>query len=137
MCAKYDRSDFNNSWKIDFSLFFPHTCIGKSIWPLCREVKHQPWTIIWTNFGGLKVLMLYTKFQDSKFVGSWEEDFSRVFTIYGHGGRPVQQTESISIYSCCPRCQEAKYQIWFQLANGLQRRRCLKMLMNDRCLTIL
>ena len=29
--------------------------------------------------------MLYTKFQGSMFLGSGEEDFQRVFTIYGHG----------------------------------------------------
>ena len=30
--------------------------------------------------------MLHTKFRDNRLVGSGEEDFLRVFTIYGRGG---------------------------------------------------
>ena len=30
--------------------------------------------------------MLHAKFQDHKTSGSGEEDFFKVFTIYGHGG---------------------------------------------------
>ena len=30
--------------------------------------------------------MLYTKFQGHRSIGSGEEDFFKVFTIYGHGG---------------------------------------------------
>ena len=30
--------------------------------------------------------MLHTKFRGNRPAGSGEEDFSRVFTIYGHGG---------------------------------------------------
>ena len=30
--------------------------------------------------------MLHTKFQSHRFIGSGEENFFKVFTIYGHGG---------------------------------------------------
>ena len=30
--------------------------------------------------------MLHTKFRENRLAGSGEEDFRRVFTIYGHGG---------------------------------------------------
>ena len=30
--------------------------------------------------------MLHIKFRGNRSAGSGEEDFSRVFTIYGHGG---------------------------------------------------
>ena len=30
--------------------------------------------------------MLYTKFRENRPAGSGEDDFLRVFTIYGHGG---------------------------------------------------
>ena len=30
--------------------------------------------------------MLHTKFRENRSAGSGEEDFYRVFTIYGHGG---------------------------------------------------
>ena len=32
--------------------------------------------------------MLHAKFQDHRTSGSGEEDFFKVFTIYGHGGHP-------------------------------------------------
>ena len=34
----------------------------------------------------LEYLMLYTSFQGHRLFGSREEDFLKVFTIYGHGG---------------------------------------------------
>ena len=39
--------------------------------------------------------MLDTKFQGSKFFGSGEEDFLRVFAIYGHSGLFDQQIKTI------------------------------------------
>ena len=40
--------------------------------------------IIWTNYDGPESPMLHTKFQGNRPGGSGEEDFQRVFTIYGH-----------------------------------------------------
>ena len=48
--------------------------------------------------------MLPTKFQGLQAIGSGEEDFSKVFTIYGHGGHVghVTQLIYINIHSHAP-----------------------------------
>ena len=40
--------------------------------------------------------MLHTKFRGNQPAGSGEEDFQRVFTIYGHGGHLGHVTSIIS-----------------------------------------
>ena len=40
--------------------------------------------------------MLHTKFRGNLLAGSGEEDFKRVFTIYGHGGHLGYVTSSMS-----------------------------------------
>ena len=40
--------------------------------------------------------MLHTKFRGNRPVGSGEEDFKRVFTIYGHGGHLGHATSIMS-----------------------------------------
>ena len=42
--------------------------------------------------------MLHAKFQDHRTFGSGEEDFLKVFTIYGHGGHLGHVTCTIYIY---------------------------------------
>ena len=43
--------------------------------------------------------MLHTKFQEGhRSIGSGEEDFFKVFTIYGHGGHLGHVTQIICIY---------------------------------------
>ena len=42
--------------------------------------------MIYTNFVELESQMLHAKFQDNRTSGSGEEDFFKVFAIYGHGG---------------------------------------------------
>ena len=46
----------------------------------------QSRVIILTILLVLALTMLHTKFQGHQSVGSGEEDFFKVFTIYGHGG---------------------------------------------------
>ena len=41
--------------------------------------------------------MLYTKLQGHRSIGSGEEDFFKVFTIYGHGGHIGHVTQLICI----------------------------------------
>ena len=41
--------------------------------------------------------MLHTKFSGNQPAGSGEEDFLRVFTIYGHGGHLGHVTRIMSI----------------------------------------
>ena len=40
--------------------------------------------------------MLHTKFRGNRPAGSGEEDFRRVFTIYGHGGHLGLVTRTMS-----------------------------------------
>ena len=40
--------------------------------------------------------MLHTKFRENRLAGSGEEDFLRVFTIYGHGGHLGHVTSIMS-----------------------------------------
>ena len=40
--------------------------------------------------------MLHTKFRGNRSAGSGEEDFQRVFTIYGHGGHLGHVTSIMS-----------------------------------------
>ena len=40
--------------------------------------------------------MLHTKFRENRPAGSGEEDFQRVFTIYGHGGHLGHVTSIMS-----------------------------------------
>ena len=41
-------------------------------------------------------MMLHTKFRENRPAGSGEEDFRRVFTIYGHGGHLGHVTSTMS-----------------------------------------
>ena len=41
--------------------------------------------------------MLHTKFQGHRSIGSGEEDFFKVFTIYGHSGHVGHVTQLICI----------------------------------------
>ena len=49
--------------------------------------------IIWANYDGLESPMLHTKFHGNRSAGSGEEEFWRVFTIYGCGGNLGQVTQ--------------------------------------------
>ena len=46
--------------------------------------------------------MLHAKFQDPRPLGSGEEDFYKVFTIYGHGGHLGHVTSTIYIHIDSP-----------------------------------
>ena len=55
--------------------------------------------------------MLRTKFQDHRTSGSGEEDFLKVFTIYGHGGHLGHVTRTIytNFGSAFPRRLHIKF----------------------------
>ena len=66
--------------------FSPHKSIRDQIWSCCKIGQGQPRAIIWTNYDGPESPMLHTKPKGNWPFGSGEEDFWRVFTIYGCGG---------------------------------------------------
>ena len=84
-------------WKINSFHFFLWKILSYQIWP-CRKIgQDQPRVIIWTNYDGLESPMLHTKFRENRPAGSGEEDFWRVFTIYGRGSHLGHVTSIMSI----------------------------------------
>ena len=57
--------------------------------------------------------MLLTKFLGHRSIGSGEEDFFKVFTIYGHGGHVGHVTHFSFL-----KALEAVYEIWLQSATS-------------------
>ena len=60
--------------------------------------------------------MLHTMFRENRPAGSGEEDFRRVFTIYGRGGRHVTQMPRTNFRSPYPRRLHIKF--GFDRASG-------------------
>ena len=56
--------------------------------------------------------MLHTRFRENRPAGSGEEDFLRVFTIYGHGGHLGHVTWTIYNKLSFPLPKEAPHKIW-------------------------
>ena len=69
-----------------FQKFSPFKCIGNLCWPCRKKGQGHPKVIIYIHIVDLESLVLHAKFQDPRPLGSGEEDFYKVFTIYGHGG---------------------------------------------------
>ena len=55
--------------------------------------------------------MLHTKFRGNRPAGSGEEDFRRVFTIYGRGGHlgPVTSIMLINLHFLVPESSHTKF----------------------------
>ena len=68
----------------DYNSLFLYRSIRDQIWPCHKIGQGQSRIIIWINLVVIKYLMLHTKFQGHRPFGSREEDFLKVFTIYGH-----------------------------------------------------
>ena len=60
--------------------------------------------------------MLHTKFQGHWSIGSGEEDFFKVFTVYGHGSHVGHVTQTILYKFSFLKALEAVYEIWLQSA---------------------
>ena len=60
--------------------------------------------------------MLHTKFQSHRSIGSGEEDFSKDFTIYGHGSHVGHVTQLIGINLHFLFSLKLFYEFWFQIA---------------------
>ena len=71
--------------------------------------------------------MLPAKYQPNPPSGSGEEDFRRVFTIFGHGGHLEFRIKNHFSYFSFPHCLNAIYEIWLHLAQWFQRRSRLKV----------
>ena len=62
--------------------------------------------------------MLHTKFQDHSTSGSGEEDFLKVFIIYGHGGHLGNVTWTIYINFCSPLPRRLHMKFGFDWTRG-------------------
>ena len=60
--------------------------------------------------------MLNTKFQGHRFIGSGEENFFEVFTIYGQGSHVGHVAQFICIKFSFLFSLKLSYDIWFQIA---------------------
>ena len=58
--------------------------------------------MIYIHIMDIESLMLHAKFQDPRPLGSGEEDFLKVFTIYGHGSHLGHVAWIIYIYIGSP-----------------------------------
>ena len=118
-------------WKINSFHFFLQKSLIYQIWP-CRKIgQGQPRVIIWTNYDGLESPMLHTKFRENRPTGSGEEDFWRVFTIYGPGGHLGHVTQMPRTNFRSPLPKEAPHKIWLWSGKRFWRRRCLSIVNDD------
>ena len=116
----------------DFPTVSPYKSIRDQIWPCCKIGQVQPKVIIWTNYNGPKAQMLHTKPQGHWPFGSGEEDFLRVFTIYGHGSQlgHVNQTPQTNFRSPTPLRLHTKF--GFDWSSGFGEENLWKWLMDGR-----
>ena len=102
---------FNSFWKIHRFHFFPYKILSEQNWPCSKIGQGQPRVIIYINLVVPEYPMLQTKFQGLRPYGSGEEDFFKVFTLYGHGGHlgHVTWTIYINFHSPFPRKIHMKF----------------------------
>ena len=76
--------------------------------------------IIWTNLVDPTSPMLHTKSQGHWLSGSGEEDFYRVFTIYGHGGHLGHVTRTIWTNFLSPTLRSLHMKFEFNWPSGFR-----------------
>ena len=64
--------------------------------------------------------MLHTKFPGNRPAGSREEDFLRVFTIYGHGDHLGHVTQMLGTNFCYPYQRRLHIKFGFDLPSGFR-----------------
>ena len=62
--------------------------------------------------------MLHTKFRENRPIGSGEEDFLRVFTIYGRGGHLGHVTQMPRTNFCSPYPRRLHIKFGFDRPSG-------------------
>ena len=62
--------------------------------------------------------MLHTKFRENRPAGSGEEDFRRVFTIYGRGGHLGHVTHMLQTNFRSPYTRRLQIKFGFDWASG-------------------
>ena len=100
---------------------FLFKCIGDLSWPCHKIGQGQPMVIIFANYDGLESPMLHTKFCWNQSASAGEEDFGRVFTIYGRGGHlgHVTKIPRTNLCSTYPRSLHIKFH--FNRPSGIRQ----------------
>ena len=75
---------------------------------------------MYINYDGQESPMLHTKFRENRPTGSGEEDFLRVFTIYGCGGHLGHVTWTIYINFCSPFPRRLHIKFGFDWSSGFR-----------------
>ena len=88
--------DFHFKWH--FKSFPYSKCIGDLCWPCRKKGQGHHRVMIYIYIVVLEPSMLHAKFLWNRSTGSGEEDFWRVFTIYGHCGHIGHVTWIIYIH---------------------------------------
>ena len=105
--------------KSTFQRKFPFKSIRMQIWPWRLVGQGQLRIIIWTNLVGPTSPMLHTKSQGHRPSCSGEEDFERVFTIYGRGGHLGHVTKIFCIHFSYLIIRSLHMKFEFNWANSL------------------
>ena len=95
--SNFETQGCNSFQKINNFQFFPYKSLCDQILPWRKMGQGQHRVIICTALVELPYAMLHTKFQGHRSIGSGEEDFLKVFTIYRHGGHVGHVTQLIYI----------------------------------------
>ena len=120
-----DTADERQNPSLSFHYLFPIKNLSDQTWPWRKIGQGQPSVIIWANLVVFVYIKLHIKIQCHWLTGS-EEDFLKIFTVYGHGGhvggpRPLEQVFIPEGPGGC---------IW-NLAQWFQRRSHLKLGSDD------
>ena len=89
--------------KVTFQPFFPLKSLRNQIWTCHKIGQGQPRVNIYIYFKDLTHQMLHTQFQSNWLSDSGEQDFFKVFTMYGHDshlGHMTGPTYKLSFIFC-------------------------------------
>ena len=119
--------------KINFSKKNHLNALGSIFWPWRKVGQGQHRIIIWTNSVGPTSPMLHTKSKGHRLSGSGEEDFKGLVFFFSYMAcQPSWSCNQVHLNKLWfPHPKESPYEIWIQLSQWFQRRRCLKMLKGD------
>ena len=122
-------------WKISFLAQRVHVSkilrYFSQLYPTHSRLVYDPTGTILSILYREVPRMLPAKYQPNPPGGSGEEDFWKVFTIFGHGSHLEFQIKTILAIFLFPQCLDATYEIWLHLAQWFQRRSRLKVWMDD------
>ena len=118
-------------WRRRFLKVFPYKCIGKQTWPCLKKVKRQRTTILLAILVDLHTGWILQRFSPKAFSVLEKKIFKGFYHIWTWRPSWSMDRNHFSNFSF-PHPKEAPYEIWAKLAQRLQRRSRLKMLMDGR-----